>query len=100
MHAKLRPFTLMTANNYHKQLYGLIFNAFCYLSFKLFQPDSPLRNAAGIFLTTLFYFVGAELRLVEALSLFWPLNGVMAGYLPVMLILIVCIITPRRMSPC
>jgi hypothetical protein len=47
---------------------------------KLFQPESPLRNAAGIFLlTTLFYFVGAELRLVEALSLFWPLNGVMAG---------------------
>lgn len=35
-----------------------------------FQPESPLRNAAGIFLlTTLFYFVGAELRLVEALSL-------------------------------
>ncbi|WP_368543238.1 GGDEF domain-containing protein [Enterobacter soli] len=49
-------------------------------SFKLFLPDNPLRNAAGIFvLTTLFYFVGAELRLVEALSLFWPLNGVMAG---------------------
>ncbi|HDR2789969.1 GGDEF domain-containing protein [Enterobacter sp. RHBSTW-00175] len=49
-------------------------------SFKLFHPDSPLRNAVGIFvLTTLFYFVGAELRLVEALSLFWPLNGVMAG---------------------
>ncbi len=49
-------------------------------SFKLFRPDSPLRNAVGIFvLTTLFYFVGAELRLVEALSLFWPLNGVMAG---------------------
>ncbi|MEI9481311.1 diguanylate cyclase [Enterobacter cancerogenus] len=49
-------------------------------SFKLFSPDSPLRNAAGIFaLTTLFYFIGAELRLVEALSLFWPLNGVMAG---------------------
>lgn len=49
-------------------------------SFKLFRPDSSLRNAVGIFvLTTLFYFVGAELRLVEALSLFWPLNGVMAG---------------------
>ncbi|NIF35064.1 diguanylate cyclase [Enterobacter sp. Tr-810] len=49
-------------------------------SFKLFRPDSPLRNTVGIFvLTTLFYFVGAELRLVEALSLFWPLNGVMAG---------------------
>jgi len=50
------------------------------LSYKPFQPSNPLRNAIGIFvLTTLFYFVGAELRLVEALSLFWPLNGVMAG---------------------
>ncbi|QLR43156.1 diguanylate cyclase [Enterobacter sp. RHBSTW-00994] len=49
-------------------------------AFTLFRPESPLRNAAGIFLlTTLFYFIGAELRLVEALSLFWPLNGVMAG---------------------
>ncbi|KJX37952.1 diguanylate cyclase [Enterobacter chengduensis] len=49
-------------------------------AFRPFQPDTPLRNAATIFiLTTLFYFVGAELRLVEALSLFWPLNGVMAG---------------------
>lgn len=48
--------------------------------FTLFRPQSPLRNAVGVFfLTTLFYFVGAELRLVEALSLFWPLNGVMAG---------------------
>ena len=43
-------------------------------AFTLFRPESPLRNAAGIFiLTTLFYFIGAELRLVEALSLFWPL---------------------------
>lgn len=50
------------------------------LSFKPFQPDNALRNAVSVFvLTTLFYFVGAELRLVEALSLFWPLNGVMAG---------------------
>ena len=50
------------------------------LSFKPFQPENPLRNVATIFiLTTLFYFIGAELRLVEALSLFWPLNGVMAG---------------------
>ncbi|PLY47996.1 diguanylate cyclase [Lelliottia sp. F153] len=49
-------------------------------SFKPFLPDNPLRNAVSIFiLTTLFYFIGAELRLVEALSLFWPLNGVMAG---------------------
>jgi hypothetical protein len=54
-------------------------------AFRPFQPDTPLRNAATIFiLTTLFYFVGAELRLVEALSLFWPLNGVMAGILPAM----------------
>lgn len=46
----------------------------------LFDQQSPLRNAVGIFLlTTLFYFIGAELRLVESLSLFWPLNGVMAG---------------------
>jgi diguanylate cyclase (GGDEF)-like protein len=49
-------------------------------TFKPFLPDAPLRNAVGIFvLTTLFYFIGAEMRLVEALSLFWPLNGVMAG---------------------
>jgi diguanylate cyclase (GGDEF) domain len=49
-------------------------------SFTLFQPESALRNAVGVFVfTTLFYFIGAELRLVEALSLFWPLNGVMAG---------------------
>lgn len=49
-------------------------------TFALFQPESPLRNAVGIFvLTTLFYFIGAQLRLVESLSMFWPLNGVMAG---------------------
>lgn len=49
-------------------------------SFTLFRPESPLCNALAVFvLTTLFYFIGAELRLVEALSLFWPLNGVMAG---------------------
>jgi len=49
-------------------------------TFALFHSQSPLRNAAGIFaLTTLFYFIGAQLRLVESLSMFWPLNGVMAG---------------------
>lgn len=49
-------------------------------TFALFQPQSAMRNAAGIFaLTTLFYFIGAQLRLVESLSMFWPLNGVMAG---------------------
>lgn len=59
------------------------FNAFCSYRFQAVQPDTPLRNASTIFiLTTLFYFVGAELRLVEALSLFWPLNGVMAGSCP------------------
>ena len=49
-------------------------------SFRLFQEGHPLRNASAIFaLTTLFYFIGAELRLVHELSLFWPLNGVIAG---------------------
>lgn len=49
-------------------------------TFTLFQPHSPFRNAAGIVvLTTLFYFIGAQLRLMESLSMFWPLNGVMAG---------------------
>lgn len=48
--------------------------------FRLFREDKPLRNAVCIFLiTTLFYAIGAMLRLVEELSLFWPLNAVMAG---------------------
>lgn len=48
--------------------------------FRLFKEDNSLRNAFVIFaLTTLFYFIGAKLRLVHELSLFWPLNGVMAG---------------------
>lgn len=49
-------------------------------TFTLFSEHTPLRNVVGIVvLTTLFYFIGAKLRLVEELSLFWPLNGVMAG---------------------
>lgn len=49
-------------------------------TFRLLRNDQPLTNAVVIFLvTTLFYFVGAMLRLVEELSLFWPLNAVMAG---------------------
>lgn len=41
-------------------------------SFRLFQEGHSLRNASVIFaLTTLFYFIGAELRLVHELSLFW-----------------------------
>ncbi|MEO3738985.1 diguanylate cyclase (GGDEF) domain-containing protein [Kosakonia oryzendophytica] len=48
--------------------------------FRPFQEEKPLNNAAVIFLlTTLFYFLGAMMRLVEELSLFWPLNAVMAG---------------------
>ena len=46
----------------------------------LFREERPLANAAMIFiLTTLFYYLGAMMRLVEELSLFWPLNAVMAG---------------------
>ena len=49
-------------------------------SFRPFREDRPLVNAALIFCsTTLFYFIGAMLRLVDDLSLFWPLNAVMAG---------------------
>ncbi|EFY5830321.1 GGDEF domain-containing protein [Shigella sonnei] len=49
-------------------------------TFRLFHEGHLLRNSIAIFaLTTLFYFIGAELRLVHELSLFWPLNGVMAG---------------------
>lgn len=45
-----------------------------------FSPETPYYNTLLIFiLTTLFYFVGAELRLIDQLSLFWPLNAVMAG---------------------
>lgn len=49
-------------------------------TFRLFKEGHLLRNSFAIFvLTTLFYFIGAKLRLVHELSLFWPLNGVMAG---------------------
>lgn len=47
---------------------------------KLFSPDKYLFNAVIIFLiTTLFYFFGASLRLIDELSLFWPLNAVLAA---------------------
>ncbi len=73
---------LITLDNCHPQLYGQIINA-CTPHFNfpiLFQEGHLLRNSIAIFaLTTLFYFIGAELRLVHELSLFWPLNGVMAG---------------------
>lgn len=55
-------------------------HAFFTPSFRLFRENNPLRNAFSLFMvTTLFYFIGAQLRLVAELSLFWPLNGVMAG---------------------
>ena len=50
------------------------------IAFRPFHKESPWRNAVMIFLlTTIFYSIGAMLRLVEELSLFWPLNAVMAG---------------------
>ena len=49
-------------------------------SFSLFREDRRLLNIITIVvITAIFYAVGAMLRLVEELSLFWPLNGVMAG---------------------
>ncbi len=71
-------------------------------TFRLFQEGHLLRNSIAIFaLTTLFYFIGAELRLVHELSLFWPLNGVMAGGgLPAMSGLIDCITMRSVMWQC
>ncbi|MCT4713347.1 diguanylate cyclase [Enterobacteriaceae bacterium H11S18] len=46
----------------------------------IFSENNTLTNAVGIFvITTLFYFFGAALRLVDELSLFWPLNAVLAA---------------------
>lgn len=54
--------------------------AFFSTPFRLLREEAPLTNAVVVFLlTTLFYFLGAMMRLVEELSLFWPLNAVMAG---------------------
>lgn len=48
--------------------------------FLFFSEMRPWRNALAIFaITTLFYAIGAMLRVVQELSLFWPLNAVMAG---------------------
>lgn len=70
-------------------------------TFRLFQEGHLLRNSIAIFaLTTLFYFIGAELRLVHELSLFWPLNGVMAGVFPAMSGLIDCITMRSVMWRC
>ncbi|ELY5819006.1 diguanylate cyclase [Cronobacter dublinensis] len=45
-----------------------------------FRENRMLLNASLLFLlTTLFYFLGAMMRLVEPLSLFWPLNALMAA---------------------
>lgn len=54
--------------------------AFFSSPFRPFREETPYCNAAMVFiLTTLFYLLGAMMRLVEELSLFWPLNAVMAG---------------------
>ncbi|MFW0765850.1 diguanylate cyclase [Trabulsiella odontotermitis] len=54
--------------------------SFSLTSFTLFREEQPVRDALVVFiLTTLFYFFGAMLRMVQELSLFWPLNAVMAG---------------------
>lgn len=46
----------------------------------LFSEAHVLRNALVLFIvTTLFYAIGAMLRMVQELSLFWPLNAVMAA---------------------
>lgn len=46
----------------------------------VFSEARRLRNAFFLFvITTLFYAIGAMLRLVQELSLFWPLNAIMAG---------------------
>jgi diguanylate cyclase (GGDEF) domain len=48
--------------------------------YTLFSEAHVLRNAIVLFIvTTLFYAIGAMLRLVQELSLFWPLNAVMAA---------------------
>ena len=48
--------------------------------FKIFSPEKRLANVINIFvITTLFYFFGASLRLIDELSLFWPLNAVLAA---------------------
>lgn len=54
--------------------------AFFSSPFRPFRQETPYTNAVMVFvLTTLFYLLGAMMRLVEELSLFWPLNAVMAG---------------------
>jgi len=77
----------LCANFCHAQLirtaneldYSLM-RAFFAGPFRPFRQGRPLVNAVLIFsVTTLFYFIGAMLRLVDELSLFWPLNAVMAG---------------------
>ncbi|MBB1200906.1 GGDEF domain-containing protein [Enterobacteriaceae bacterium 89] len=48
--------------------------------YTLFSEAHLLRNATALFIvTTLFYAIGAMLRMVQELSLFWPLNAVMAA---------------------
>lgn len=46
----------------------------------IFSQEKPVVSAISLFaVTTVFYFFGASLRVVEALSLFWPLNAVLTA---------------------
>ena len=58
-------------------------------TFRLFQEGHLLRNSIAIFaLTTLFYFIGAELRLVHELSLLYlpPLLANMLSFMRIYLL--------------
>ncbi|HKN05030.1 MAG TPA: diguanylate cyclase [Buttiauxella sp.] len=48
--------------------------------FKFFSAHKHLDNAVKLFvITSVFYFFGASLRLIDELSLFWPLNAILAA---------------------
>ncbi|QDY43082.1 GGDEF domain-containing protein [Candidatus Pantoea soli] len=47
---------------------------------KLFEEQSLKKNTLSLFLITLFFcFMGSHLRFPEELSLFWPVNALIAG---------------------
>ena len=47
---------------------------------KLFEEHNFKKNALSLFLITLlFCFIGSHLRIPEELSLFWPVNALIAG---------------------
>ncbi|WP_312239441.1 diguanylate cyclase [Pantoea sp.] len=47
---------------------------------KLFAEHQPGKNAVSLFIiTALFCFIGSHLRVPQDLSLFWPVNALLAG---------------------